>query len=337
MNAPFNRRTFIRMGSALLLPIRLPGSLTINTVDGSIPIENMGTTLIHEHFLVDFIGAEKIHQGRWDKTDVVNKILPLLLQAKENGVRTIMDCTPAFLGRDVELLKMLSKQSSLQIITNTGYYGAAGNKYLPSWAYTESAEDLAARWIGEFEDSIESSGVKPGFIKIGVDGERLSTLHKKLVRAAALTHLKTGLTICSHTGIAALAIEEIAILKDMKIHPSAFTWVHAQAEKDRSLHAKAASMGAWISLDGLGWGEIENYADSIHYLKQAKHLNRVLISHDAGWYKPGEPGGGSITGYTDIFTKLVPILRTKGFNNNELRQLLVKNPAEAFGIKVRPL
>lgn len=337
MNGPFTRRTFLSMASALLLPVKLPGVVSIQTVNGAIPIHQMGKTLIHEHFLVDFIGADKIDPSRWDNNDVVKKILPLLLEAREQGVKTILDCTPSYLGRDIELLKILSQRSALHIITNTGYYGAAGNKYLPSYAYTESEIELASRWIREFEESIEGTGVKPGFIKIGVDGNELSPLHQKLVRAAALAHLKTGLTICSHTGIAALALEEIDLLKQMKVDPSAFVWVHAQAEKNRDLHVKAARMGAWVSLDGLGWGETENYADSIHYLKQHKLLDRVLISHDAGWYKPGEPDGGSIKGYTDIFTRLIPILKKKGFKDAEFNQLLVKNPAHAFGIKLRSI
>ena len=302
---------------------------------GEIPVKSMGTTLIHEHFLVDFIGADKINENRWNKDEVVEKLLPLLKAVKKHGVETIFDCTPAFLGRDIQLLKMLSKASGLHIITNTGYYGAAGNKYLPSWAYTETAELLAARWIKEHSDSIEGSGVRPGFIKIGVDGEHLSALHGKLVSAAGLTHLETGLTICSHTGPSVLAMEELAILESMDIDPSAFVWVHAQQEKDLTKHSQAAAKGVWVSLDGMGWGDEEFYASSILNLHAEGLLNRVLISHDAGWYKPGEPGGGDITGYTSIFTQMIPLLRKYGLKKKEIDQLLIHNPVNAFTPKTR--
>ena len=139
-----------------------------------------------------------------------------MLEAKRAGVKSIFDCTPNFLGRDVALLQMLSKQSGITIVTNTGYYGAVGNKYLPAWAHSESDEQLAARWIKEFQEhGIDNTSVKPGFVKISVDATNggLTEIHKKLVRAAALTHLKTGLTICSHTGPASAALEEIDILK----------------------------------------------------------------------------------------------------------------------------
>ena len=299
------------------------------------PASAMGTTLIHEHFLVDFIGADKIHADRWNSDEVVKKVLPYLLEVKKHGIKTVLDCTPAFLGRDLELQITLARESGLQIVTNTGYYGAVSNKYLPPWAFTESYEQIAKRWISEFENGIDNTKVKPGFIKIGVDAQPLSELHQKIVKAAALTHLQTGLTICSHTGPAVPAFEEIDLLQRMKVHPSALVWTHAQAEQDRTLHVKAAASGAWISLDGIGWGDIEKYADSIENLRAAGMLNKVLISHDAGWYKPGEKDGGNFTGYTNISTKLIPLLKRMRFRDSHIHQLMVKNPREAFAIRVR--
>lgn len=197
--------------------------------------------------------------------------------------------------------KKLADESGLQIITNTGYYGAVKNKYLPQWAFTETHDQLAKRWINEFENGIDNSGIRPGFIKISVDAGNLSELHQKIVRAAALTHLETGLTICSHTGVAVPAFEQIEILQKMKIHPSAFVWTHAQAEQDKNQHVKAAKLGAWISLDGIGWGDFEKYAAAIDNLKSKGLLSKVLISHDAGWYKPEEKEGGTFKGFTNIF------------------------------------
>jgi phosphotriesterase-related protein len=335
MKLVLSRRKFIKAGTAFMFASRLPPLLYVNTVNGSIPASAMGTTLIHEHFLVDFIGADKIHSDRWNKDEVVKKVLPYLLEVKKHGIKTIFDCTPAFLGRDVRLQTTLARESGLHILTNTGYYGAVSNKYLPSWAFTESHEQIARRWISEFENGIDNTPVKPGFIKIGVDPQQLSELHQKIVKAAALTHLQTGLTICSHTGIAVPAFEELDLLQRMKVHPSAFVWTHAQSEHDTTLHVKAAALGAWISLDGIGWGDLEKYADSIENLRAAGLLNKVLISHDAGWYKPGEIDGGNFTGYTNIFTSLIPLLKRRRFTDRHIHQLMVKNPQEAFAIRVR--
>jgi phosphotriesterase-related protein len=308
---------------------------TIMTVNGPIPPSEMGMTLTHEHILVDFIGADSINESRWDKLKVTETILPFLEQIKSLGCKTFIECTPSFLGRDPALLKTLSSSSGLNIITNTGYYGAGNNKYIPAFVYNETADQIAARWINEWENGIEATGVRPGFIKIGVGSESLSELHKKIVVAAARTHLKTGLTIASHTGPSIPAFEQIGILMEEGVSPEAFIWVHAQGDKDITTHIKAAKMGSWISLDGLDDNNVEDYVKMIRNMKDNDLLGKVLLSQDAGWYHPGEVNGGKIRGYETLFEKLVPQLIRDGFTKKEIHQILVSNPAEAFSVRVR--
>ncbi|WP_426293560.1 phosphotriesterase family protein [Dyadobacter endophyticus] len=303
------------------------------SVQGKIAVSKLGPALIHEHVLVDFIGADKISPDRWRHDEVIRKVLPYLLEIKQRGIQTLVECTPAFIGRDVILLKKLSELSGLNILTNTGYYGASDNKYLPKWAFTETAEQLAARWITEFEKGIEGTGIRPGFIKTGVNNGKLSELHQKLIRAAALTHLKTGLTICSHTGPALPAREEIEILMQSGVHPSAFVWVHASGSAEEL--ENVGQSGCWISLDGVNTENIGKHVEWISFLKNKRRLGQVLISHDAGWYRPGEPDGGAFRGFTTISDKLVPALKEHGFTDTDIHTLMVTNPAKAFAIRIR--
>lgn len=305
------------------------------SVKGKIAVKDLGPTLIHEHVLVDFIGADKIKPDRWKHEDVIKKVLPYLLEIKSTGIKSIVECTPAFIGRDVVLLQKLSELSGLHILTNTGYYGASDNKYLPSWAFTETAQQLAERWIKEFEAGIEGTSVRPGFIKTGVNSGTLSQLHQKLIKAAALTHLKTGLMICSHTGPALPAREEIEILKKAGVSPKAFVWVHANGT-DEDI-ADVAQSGCWVSLDGIGPDNIDKHVKLITFLRSKSLLQQVLISHDAGWYRPGEPDGGEFRGYTTISDRLLPALKQEGFTEKEIGQLIVTNPANAFAVKIRKL
>ncbi|MFC5192839.1 phosphotriesterase [Algoriphagus aquatilis] len=302
----------------------------VHTVTGPISIDSMGLTLIHEHMLVDFIGADSISTDRWNRDSVVAKVLPFLLEVKKHGVRTILDYTPSYLAKDPLLLKTLSEKSGIQILTNTGFYGAVGGKYLPDFVQTETAEQLAKRWIDEFQNGIEGTGIKPGFIKISVnEADTLSAIDQKLVRAAAITHLNTGLTIASHTGTWKTAAQEVRILQEMGVEPSEFVWVHAQAEKDFNNYRKAAEMGVWISLDGIGWS-IDPYVDRLVFAKENGILRNILISHDAGWYDPAKAGGGDFQPFTNIFEKLIPILNERGFSEKDWDLLLNKNPKLAF-------
>jgi len=308
------------------------------TVAGPLSSEEMGVTLTHEHILVDFIGADSISESRWNKDVVAEKVALYLKQIKDLGCKTFIDATPEFIGRDPLLLKSVSQASGMNIITNTGYYGAGNsNKFLPKYAFTESADQLAARWIAEWTNGIGTTGIKPGFIKIGVTKDSLSDLHRKLAVAAARTHLKTGLVIASHTGPALPAFQQIEILKEEGVHPSAFIWVHAQGEKDRANHLKAAKYGAWVSFDGIGENSIEDYVSMISNMKDNSLLGQVLLSHDAGWYDPAKENGGEFRGFTTLFEKLLPALKNEGFTEDDIHQLLVINPAEAFTVRVRRL
>lgn len=342
---PYDRRRFIR--KALLLSAGAIGIMRsgtaadkkkhIMTVTGMIPASAIRYTLAHEHILVDFIGAEEVNPPRWDREEVIKKVLPFLEEVREAGCHTLVDCTPNYLGRDVVLLKQLSERAGLNIVTNTGYYGGSDNKYLPAHAFNETAAQLSQRWIAEWEHGIDGTPIRPGFIKISVNPSHLSDTSLKLIQAAALTHRKTGLTIASHTGPAVPAVEQIEILKANKVDPAALIWVHAQDEKDSSHYVTASREGAWISLDGLRDDNMETYLEKLLHLKREKCLHKVLLSHDAGWYDPAKTDGGSIRGYTVLFKKMIPAMEQEGFVETEILQLIQHNPAQAYAIGVRKL
>jgi len=308
--------------------------LLIQDVSGTHELIPNQIWLSHEHILVDFIGADSIQPTSWDHDTIIKETEPYLSALSAYKVAYFVDATPNYLGRDVLLLEKLAKKTGIKIITNTGLYGARNNKYIPEYAKESSAESLAAEWNSEFAEGIDGTSIKPGFIKIGIDtNDTLSVMHQKLVRAAALTHLKTGLTIASHTGEAAGLWPQLAILKEMGVSPQAFIWVHAQNESLKENYLKAAKMGCWISLDGLGW-ELENHIEKIMFAKVNGFLDQVLISHDAGWYDP-QKEEQSIQPYTPIFKKLYPELEARGLTDEEFHVLISVNPSKAYALEIR--
>ncbi|WP_373516524.1 phosphotriesterase [Pricia sp.] len=316
----------------------------IITVSGPIEPEEMGLPLIHEHIMVDWIGADSTGHHRWDRNEIVERALPYLEEVKEYGVTTFLDCTPAYLGRDPYVLKELADRTGIHILTNTGYYGSGNNKFIPEGVMNAPAKQMASHWIKEFKHGIEGSGIRPGFIKISVENEEnLSETHKNLVRAAGLTHLETGMAIVSHTGGDSPAMAQISLLKEMGVSPSAFVWTHAQNGTIPG-YLQAAGQGAWISLDNIdggtpnepdGTGNIDWFVKTLLELKDGGILDHILISHDAGWYTVGEKNGGSYRGYTDLFTKLIPQLEQNGFTQKEIDMLLRQNPKKAYTIHIR--
>lgn len=328
-----SRREFLAtLGSAVVInKERTAAEIRgVETVTGRVPSDQLGVTLVHEHVLVDFIGAADVSPRRYDRNAAFRKALPYLKQVHGLGCRTLVECTPAYLGRDPQLLKQLSDATGLNILTNTGYYGAANDKFIPPHAWKETAEQLAARWIAEARDGIEDTGIKPAFMKIGVDPGPLSDIDSRLVAAAARAHLVVGLPVWSHTGDGPAALAQIALLKREGMPLRAFVWVHAQNESDPSVHQRVADDGAWISFDGLAPDNVDRYLDLVAKMRAAGHLDRVLLSHDAGWYHVGEPNGGTYRAYDTLFTMFIPRLRAQGFTEADIQRLVIENPRRAL-------
>jgi predicted metal-dependent phosphotriesterase family hydrolase len=305
------------------------------TVNG--PVSKTGFTLVHEHIMVDFIGADKVSPSRYDAEEVFRTALPKLRSLKAKGCDTLVECTPAYLGRDAALLKRLSAASGLRIVTNTGYYGAAKEKYLPALAYKKSAAEIADTWIREFRSGIDKTGIRPGFIKCAVDTFPLSEVQRKMIEAAAITHLATGLTIYVHSGNGAAAHEEMRILQSKNLSPSAWVWVHAQNEKNRTIHYEIAKAGGWISYDGVSASSIDDCIGFLTDMKKEQLLDKVLLSQDSGWYHVGEAGGGKYNDYNTIIDQLIPAMKQKGFSGQDITLLFHTNPFRALSISIKKI
>jgi phosphotriesterase-related protein len=279
--------------------------------------------LVHEHILVDFAGAAIASPSRYDRDDVIRAAKPKLDAIVALGCERLQECTPNFLGRDPVLLAKLSDLCKIELWTNTGLYAANNYKHLPPYVATETPRQLAARWINEWRQGID--GTKPRFIKIGVNNGPLGEPDRKLVEAAAIASLETGLTIASHTGRNA-APEQIEILTKLRFPLNKFVWVHAQNERDHTVHENAVRAGAWVEFDGINPRSLAWHQECVEFMAAKGLLNRTLISQDSGWYRVGEPGGGQYNGYESLYRDFLPRLKPEW-----IRPLLWANPRAAFG------
>jgi len=250
------------------------------------------------------------------------------------GCNTIVECTTAYFGRNVNLLKEISEKAKMNIITNTGWYGAANDRYIPKNAYNMTSEAISGIWVQEWTHGINNTGIKPGFIKLAVDGVPLSAIDKKLVIAGAHAHLKTGLTVQVHTGANKnAAFQQLEAIKKTGMHPSGWIWVHAQNNDQVEPLLYAAKEGAWISLDG-----VKNDSKTINHtlkllngLADAGYMNQVFLSHDGN----GFPTGGPVRPFEALMTDFIPKLEMEGYSNKAINLLTRKNPQKAFSVKIR--
>lgn len=281
------------------------------------------SVLVHEHIVVDFGGVN--NPSKYDRGAVLRMARPHLEELRKFGCVRLLECTPQGLGRDPLLMKMAADLTGLEIWTNTGVYGAANRSGVPEWAWKENANQLAQRWIEEWKKGIE--GVRPRFIKTAVNGYPLEELDRRLIEAAALTSLETGMTIASHTNGGGKAAEaQLDILDRLRCPLRKFVWVHAQSEKDHAYHERVARAGAWVEFDGVGQKSRDWHLECVQFMEKQGLLERTLVSQDAGWYHAEVPGGGEYRGYTFIYTDFLPALPAE-----TRKRLMVENPRKAFG------
>lgn len=333
----FVKRSLLAAGAigTGLAAAALEKSRVIQTVLGPVAADRFGQALVHEHVMCDFIGAADTSPSRWDIAEVVRKMLPYMHQLAQRGVTGFVDCTPAYIGRDPRVLLRLARETGIHIVTNTGYYGGAGDKFVPQHAYGESVEDLAKRWIREWERGIEDTGIKPGFIKIGVDeipgdAQALSEIDAKLVKVAARVSKRTGLAATCHTGGGAAGLAAARLFIDEGGKASRFIVAHSDGH-GLPVNEKIAELGAWVSFDALSRQPLEIHLKLITAMLE-KHAGNLLLSHDNGWYWVGQQGGGDVRDYNFISDQFLPALRKSGVRESVIGKLTVENPARALAV-----
>ncbi|MFB3825543.1 MAG: phosphotriesterase [Bryobacteraceae bacterium] len=320
------RREFVALSLAAV-----PARGRVMTVRGPVAPAALGALLPHEHLMSAF-GEEPADTADYDREALAAAVLPYLAKLKKLGCGAIADCTAARFGRDPALLRALSEKSGLHVLTNTGYYGAAKDRYVPPHAFEETPRQIAARWTREWREGIAGTGIRPGLIKLGVDPGPLSAIDRKLVEAGAIAHRETGLAVAVHTGDSpAGAREQIAIFRQAGVSPRAWMWVHANNCKDDAALRWAAEQGAWLSFDGLDAATAPRHLELVQMVKKLGRLDQVLLSHDGNSFRAGRPPKP----YDALFTDFIPRLRAAGFASAEIRQLTQRNPQRAFTIEVR--
>ena len=298
------------------------------SVTGPVELPLKGVFLPHEHVMSIF-GGERSGHVTYDEERLVNAVVPYLRNLKALGCAAIADCTAAWIGRRPDILRRISRESGLVILTNTGYYGAAGGRYLPDGIESLGVDEIAGRWVMEWEKGIDGTVIRPGFIKTGIDGDMLSVRDRTLIEAAARAHLSTGLLIQTHTGDnPSGAFEILSILKAGGVPPRAWVWVHAHLVRDQRRLIPAAREGAWISLDGVHPERDTAILSTLRLMRAEGLLDRILLSHDGNAFTADgsrRPFEHLLTGFRDKFL-------AEGFTDEEYSRLTETNPSRAFAV-----
>ena len=288
----------------------------------------LGMILPHEHLFVDLRTWDQPGYAQADAADVIALMAPEIAKARAVGVTAIVECTPVGVGRRVDILRRLSVETGFALIVPTGIYR---EPWVPDWAHAASEEQLSNWMWSELEEQIEQTGVRAGFIKLSAGDDGLTACEAKILRAAARAAAATGATIGSHTIRGRVVRDQLDIIEACGYTTERFIWIHASAEPDFALNLEMARRGAWVEYDWIQRPETDDlFLTRIHQMLDAGMGDRLLLSHDNGWYDPAKPGGGSPTPFTYISEHFLPKLRASGVDEVTIRKLVCENPFRAF-------
>ena len=247
------------------------------TVLGSVYENEIGITLPHEHiccfsdYLYDMGG-----KFYFDKEKLIKVAIKYLTDFKEKySVSTIIDCTPVNIGRDIELLKEVSRKSKINIICSTGFY------------YTEDPL-FNSRDVEYLSDLIISDAKKNnvGIIKCAIEKETLSAFEQKILASCAMAQSVLKLPIVLHTNAQNKnAVEAVKLLMDMGVKPQAITVAHLSDSDDIDYIKRIAKFGCFIGFDRMYNICRQDYISKtvwkINELCSCGYEKQLLISHDA--------------------------------------------------------
>ena len=219
-------------------------SAFVSTVLGPVDPDELNYIDAHEH-LVAHPPASVVAQDGDLALDQPERVQADLTALRAWGRVGVVEMTTVDYGRDVAGLHALGQRTGVRIIAATGFNKG---RYCRPFCEGHDPDELAAAQIAEILSGVGSTGVRCGVVKFGTS-EAVEPWERTAARAAARAHLATGCPIFTHTEAGRLAQEQLALLTEEGVSPSAVTIGHLDRNPDLALHRRLAAQGAFLSYD----------------------------------------------------------------------------------------
>lgn len=291
--------------------------------------DELGMILPHEHIFVDLRTWDAPGFAEADAADVVALMAPEIEKIKALGVTALVECSPVGVGRRADMDLAVSKATDFPVVMATGIYR---EPWIPPWAQEASQEKLKEWMLSELQGDIDGTGVQAAWIKLSATDDGISETEAKILRAAAHAGRETNAIIGSHTIKGRVARDQIDIIEAEGYTAERFIWIHTQNEPDFDLHLELARRGCWIEYDNIGnqnRNTDEQHIERIKRLLDAGLGDHLLLSHDRGWYDPGNPDRVPKP-FTYLSETFIPKMRAAGIDDATITQLTHDNPFRAY-------
>jgi phosphotriesterase-related protein len=312
---------------------------TVETVAGPIDAEDLGLTLIHEHFF----SRDEAVAFQWPHVMDDEQEHQLALEAaeavKSHGVRTVVEPTAMLLGRDVRRSQRLAEESGLQVVACTGIYTY---DHLPQFLLNRDADYIADLFVHDVEQGIQGTEIKAAFIKCAADEPGVTENIEKVHRAAARASVRTGAPVMAHSRPSAnTGPRQVEILLEEGVAPEKVQIAHTGDTDDLDYIERLLDAGVTIGMDRYGLDlflPTDRRNAVVVELLGRGYAERMFLSQDfdipiasgLDWYPPEMLEQLAATGAQDwsmtfLFESVIPALKDQGVTGEQLDTMLVEN------------
>jgi len=310
---------------------------TVESVTGPLELDELGVTLIHEHLCFRDEATAIQWPHLYDEDALHAAALEAATGALAVGVKTLVDPTAMFGGRDVRLMERVARETDLQVIACTGIYTY---DFLPHHWQTRDEDAMADAFVHDIENGIQRTPIKAAFLKCAADAAGVTPNVEKVHRACARASLRTGAPIMAHTHPGSgTGPRQMEIFAEEGVDPGKVQLAHTGDSDDLDYIERVLDTGAWIGMDRYG---IEMYLPTerrnatVLALLERGYADRMFLSADScasiDWFSEEAEeqllAAGAVKDWNTrlIHDKVLPALREGGMTDDQVATILEANP-----------
>jgi len=309
---------------------------SVETVNGPVDLEELGVTLVHEHFRVTDEAARFQFPHLYDEAVEWEAAMSDANAVKGHGVRTVVEPSAMFLNRDAAFSKRVADESGLNVVLATGVYTY---EHLPQILMNRTEDELAEIFVHDIEEGIQGTGSKAAFIKCAADEPGVTPNIEKVHRAAARASLQTGRPIMAHSHPkSGTGLEQMRVFTEEGVDAGKVQVAHTGDTDDLGYIERLLDTGCWIGMDRYGldiYLPTEQRQTTVLALLEKGHAERMFLSQDycstLDYFTPEVAEQLAATAaanwsMTFLFEQVIPELKERGMTDEQLDQMMVENP-----------
>jgi phosphotriesterase-related protein len=314
---------------------------SVESVGGSIDVDELGLTLIHEHLRFRDEAVRFQWPHAYDEQAEYDAALADAKGLVGHGVKTVADPAAMFGGRDVEFSRRVADEAGIQVILCTGIYTYGT---LPHYFDFRDADMVAELFVHDIEEGIQGTDVKAAFLKCACDEPGMNDNVEKVHRAVARASNKTGAPIMAHSRPASnTGPEQLRIFEEEGVDPAKIQIAHTGDSADLDYIEGLLERGCWIGMDRYGLDmflPLDERNATLLALLERGYADRMFLSQDycstIDWFPPHveeelKPTAAPKWSMTLLFDEVIAELKERGMTDEQLDTMLVENPKRWLG------